>query len=81
MKKLVITLALSCFVGLGMAASSNSSGCNNCTQGKNKMTHNKPVRKTGKGISHGYYDVTHNKATKFLHINNGNKKYKYRNDV
>lgn len=79
MKKLLLTLALSCFVGFGMA--STSGGCDNCTQGKNKMTHNKPIRKTGQGVSHGYYDVTHNKATKFLHINNGNKKYKHKDDI
>lgn len=55
---------------------------------KNKVTHNKVTKdvskgahKTGKGVKHGAYDVSHNKVTKETKINNGNKKYKYQNDM
>jgi hypothetical protein len=60
---------------------------------KSKVTHNKAtqnkatketakgVNKVGKGAKHTGYDVTHNKATKKTDINQGNKKYKDKNDI
>jgi hypothetical protein len=78
MKKtlLLILLAGILDVGFTKAASPNPDEANT-----NKVTHNKLVRKLGHGISHGYYVITHNKLTKVLTINQGNVKYKNRDDV
>lgn len=80
MKKLLVALVFAGLTGTGLANVSNDNPCkHNCD--KNKITHNKAVRKTGKGTKHGVYDLSHNKATKGLHINKGNRKYKHQDDI
>jgi hypothetical protein len=53
--------------------------CVNCPH--KKMSEKKAVRKSKKGLKHGYYDVTHNKVTRATKINNGNVRYKDRTDI
>jgi hypothetical protein len=78
MKKalLIILFAGILDVGITKAADPNPDQANT-----NKLTHNKVIKKLGHGISHGYYVVFHNKLTKALTINDGNEKYKSRDDI
>ncbi|MFL5730304.1 MAG: hypothetical protein ACJ75J_12530, partial [Cytophagaceae bacterium] len=70
--------------GLVTVGSVNASDNNNkdkCPNCHKKVGQRKSVDKTKKGAKHGYYDVTHNKATKETKINQGNQKYKDRDDI
>jgi hypothetical protein len=56
--------------------------------GKHKVTNNKVTRdadkgmkKTEKGVRHGTYDATHNKATKKMKVNRGNREYSNQKDL
>jgi hypothetical protein len=82
MKKLIMSLL---FVGL-LGGASLQAGT--FTPKPHKVTHNKATsdtKKAGKkgerGVKHGAYDATHNKATKKTHVNRGNRKYSNQNDI
>jgi hypothetical protein len=79
MKKSLLLILLAGIMNVGMLKAAGKPNPDDANT--NKVTHNKLVRKLGHGISHGYYVVTHNKLTKVLSINDGNTKYKNRDDV
>ncbi|HXA01437.1 MAG TPA: hypothetical protein VNW99_05575 [Cytophagaceae bacterium] len=77
MKKIIMSLLLAGIVTAGTIAGTVTPG-----PGKKKVTHNKVTHETKKGlnesekgIKHGAYDATHNKATKKMKVNKGNKEY------
>jgi hypothetical protein len=77
MKKLLLPVLLAGIVSIS-TVSANYDNCPNC--GK-KTSEKKAIKKTKKGLKHGYYDATHNKATRATKINQGNQKYKYQDDM
>jgi hypothetical protein len=79
MKKSLLLILLAGIMNIGMLKAADEPNPDEANT--NKVTHNKLVKKLGHGISHGYYVVTHNKLTKALAINEGNTKYKNRDDV
>ncbi|HXA00768.1 MAG TPA: hypothetical protein VNW99_02200, partial [Cytophagaceae bacterium] len=66
MKKFWLPVLLAGIVTIG-TVNANSDNCPNCHK---KMSERKSVNKSKKGLKHGYYDVTHNKATRATKINN-----------
>jgi hypothetical protein len=77
MKKILLSILLAGVVTVS-TVSANNDKCPNCHK---KTSDKKAVNKTKKGVKHGYYDVTHNKATRATKINQGNQKYKYQDDM
>lgn len=94
MKKLLIAFSLVGLFQMGIAnanvpgpckdKSGNTVPCKNSTS-KNDSKSEKDVKKaadkTVQGGKHAGYDASHNKATKKLNVNEGNQKYKYKDDV
>jgi predicted nucleic-acid-binding Zn-ribbon protein len=78
MKKFWLPVLLAGVFSISVATANNDK-CPKCNN--KKMSDKKAVRKSKKGLKHGYYDVTHNKATRATKINHGNQKYKYQDDV
>jgi hypothetical protein len=81
MKKIIMSLLLAGIVSAGTMAGTIMPG-----PGKKKATHNKVTReaqkganKTERGVKRGAYDVSHNKATKKMKLNEGNKQYNKNN--
>jgi hypothetical protein len=82
MKKLCLLILLGGLLNIGVSKAAEKDPSPNPDKANtNKLTHNKLLRKTGQGISHGFYALTHNKLTKVININDGNTKYKHREDV
>jgi hypothetical protein len=77
MKKLLLPVLLAGILGIS-TVSANNDKCPNCHK---KTSQRKAVQKPKKGLKHGYYDVTHNKATRATKINQGNQKYKNQDDM
>jgi hypothetical protein len=82
MKKALLLIFMAGILDIGITKAANPDPQSNPDkENTNKLTHNKLLKKLGHGVSHGYYVVTHNKLTKALTINDGNQKYKNRDDV
>ena len=78
MKKILLPILMVGIFAMG-TVSANNDKCPTCSH--KKVSQTKAVRKSKKGLKHGYYDVTHNKATRAAKINHGNQKYKNQDDI
>jgi hypothetical protein len=71
MKKIIMSLLLAATVTVGTIAGTPGPGKKKVTHNKVSREASKGIDKSEKGVKHGAYDATHNKATKKMKVNQG----------